>query len=174
MTRAVFLDRDGVLIKSEVRDGKPYALHDSFDIYDCVADAIAQIHNSGFLTILVTNQPDIGNGLVSADVVNGINGQLQRKLNLTDTFVCPHTNEDGCDCRKPGPGMLLAAARKHNIDLPRSFMVGDRWRDIGAGQAAGCATVWVDRGYTEQQPENPDVTVSELIEAVPFILGEPR
>lgn len=171
MNRAVFLDRDGVLIKSEVRDGKPFALHDSFEIYDQVEEAVAQIHAAGLLSILVTNQPDIGNGLVSVDAVNAINDQLQNKLGLTDVYVCPHTNEDGCECRKPGPGMLLAAQKKHDIDLARSFMVGDRWRDIGAGQAAGCKTVWVDRGYAEQQPDKPDHTVTALIEAMPFILG---
>jgi D-glycero-D-manno-heptose 1,7-bisphosphate phosphatase len=93
---------------------------------------------------------------------------------VDDIRVCYHIDADGCACRKPKPGMLLGAANALGIDLADSFMVGDRWRDVEAGRAAGCRTVFIDYGYAEKQPDNPDFTVSSLFEAVPLILHHHR
>ena len=90
---------------------------------------------------------------------------------LDDILVCCHTDSDRCDCRKPSPGMLLAAAKKHGIDLSNSFMVGDRWRDIDAGYNAGCRTILIDYGYSERAPEHaPDLKVKSLREAADWII----
>ena len=96
---------------------------------------------------------------------------LRAALPLDDCFVCYHDDRDGCDCRKPKPGMLLAAARAHDVDLGQSFMVGDRWRDIDAGAAAGCRTVWIDHGYRERAAEHaPHARVETLAGATDWIL----
>jgi D-glycero-D-manno-heptose 1,7-bisphosphate phosphatase len=96
---------------------------------------------------------------------------LAARLPLDDILVCEHTDEDECDCRKPLPGMLLEAARRHHIDLAASFMVGDRWRDIEAGYNAGCRTILIDYGYAEKPPDRvPDARVESLREAADWIL----
>jgi D-glycero-D-manno-heptose 1,7-bisphosphate phosphatase len=96
---------------------------------------------------------------------------LRKRLPLDDIFVCCHTDEDNCNCRKPMPGMLLEAARKYNIELAASFMVGDRWRDVEAGYNAGCKTILIDYGYSEKPPDHePDLRVSSLREAADWII----
>ncbi len=156
--RAVFLDRDGVINRSEVRNGKPYAPRAlaQFRLLPGVIEAVKSLKRAGLLVIVVTNQPDIGNGLVDAAVVDAMHAKLRRVLPVDDIKVCPHRQDEGCTCRKPKPGMLLEAAREWNIDLKTSFMVGDRWGDIVAGRAAGCYTVFINRGYSEQQLAVPN------------------
>jgi D-glycero-D-manno-heptose 1,7-bisphosphate phosphatase len=96
---------------------------------------------------------------------------LMAQLPLDDILVCPHTDHDNCDCRKPRPGMLLEAAHRHNIDLGNSFMIGDRWRDIEAGYNAGCKTILIDYGYSERPPDRePDLRVTSLREAADWII----
>jgi len=92
-------------------------------------------------------------------------------LALDDIRVCFHDGPDGCGCRKPMPGLLTDAARDYAIDLARSYMVGDRWRDIEAGRRAGCTTLFIDYGYAEQRPEHCDYTVKSLPEAGRIILN---
>jgi D-glycero-D-manno-heptose 1,7-bisphosphate phosphatase len=169
MQRAVFLDRDGVIIRTDVRDGKPYAItsYEDLDILDGAADAIDRLREAGFVIIVVSNQPDVAAGKVARDVVEAINADLMEKLGLDEIKVC---YDSTAPCYKPKPGMLLEAAENHDIDLGRSTMVGDRWRDIGAGRAAGCRTVFIDKGYSEQAPENPDHVVGSLPEAADLIL----
>jgi D-glycero-D-manno-heptose 1,7-bisphosphate phosphatase len=110
-------------------------------------------------------------GSQSRDTVESINQALKTSLPLDDVFVCYHTDKDNCECRKPKPGMILEAARKHNIDLSRSFMVGDRWRDIDAGHNAGCKTILLDNSYNERTPAHPpDARVGSLREAADWIV----
>ena len=173
MKRAVFLDRDGVLNRSMVRNGRPYAPTslDEFELLPGVMEAVTSLRNAGFLLIVVTNQPDVATGAVSGGVLDAIHRKLRAWLPLDDIKVCCHVDVDGCPCRKPRPGMLLEAAREWSIDLNRSFMVGDRWRDVSAGKAAGCTTIFVDHGYAERQVDAPDFVVTSLAEAVKIILG---
>jgi D-glycero-D-manno-heptose 1,7-bisphosphate phosphatase len=171
--RAVFLDRDGVLIDAAVRDGKPYppAGPEEVEIVPDTAPALEQLKAAGFLLLVVTNQPDVARGTQTRAVVESMHERLAAALPIDDLFVCYHDDADGCDCRKPKPGLLLEAAAKHGIDLRRSYLVGDRWRDIDAGHAAGCTPVWIDRGYVERGPSKaPAAQVNSLAAAADWIL----
>ena len=171
--RAVFLDRDGVINRCEVRGGKPYAprrLQD-FRLLPGVGAAVRALKDAGFLIIVVTNQPDIGNGLVDGSVVDAMHDRLRRKLPVDEIKVCPHRQDAKCACRKPRPGMLLEAAKYWRINARRSFLVGDRWGDIIAGQALGCYTVFIDRGYAEPRQATPDGYASSLPAAARLILS---
>jgi D-glycero-D-manno-heptose 1,7-bisphosphate phosphatase len=168
---AVFLDRDGTINAAVVRDGKPYppVTPAELVILPGAGEAIAALRAAGFLAIVVTNQPDVALGRQRREVVEAINTALRDHIALDDVRVCYHADPDGCACRKPKPGMLLEAARDWQIDLGRSFMVGDRWRDVDAGRAAGCRTVLIESGYAERRSE-PDFSVSSLAEACTIIL----
>ena len=171
--RAVFLDRDGVVTRCEVRNGKPYALRSlkGFRLLPGVRAAITKLKRAGFLVIIVTNQPDIGNGLVDPAVVAAMHSRLRSRLPLDAIEMCPHRQVDNCSCRKPKPGMLKVAARKWGIDLKKSFMIGDRWGDVVAGQAVGCYTIFIDRGYVEPQTAVPDNYATSLGSATRLILS---
>ena len=172
MQPAVFLDRDGVLSRSLVKDGKAYAprVLKEFRLLPRAVDSVKRLKISGFIVVVVTNQPDIGNALVSRSVVDSMNDRLRSRTAVDDIEMCPHRQDEGCSCRKPKPGMLLNAARRHDIDLKRSFMVGDRASDIVAGETAGCHTVFIDRRYNESPPRAPGAIVRSLPAAVDFIL----
>ncbi len=170
MNRAVFLDRDGVIIRTDVRRGKPYAItsFDGLEVLAGAGDAIQRLHDAGFTIIVVSNQPDVAAGKVTRDVVEAINAELMEKFAIDEIMVC---YDSAAPCYKPRPGMLLEAADKHDIDLSRSYMVGDRWRDVGAGNASGCMTIFIDRGYDEGLADTPDKTVGSLAEAAELILN---
>lgn len=171
---AVFLDRDGVLNRPIIRDGRPYppATLEEFSILPGVPEACEALRRAGYLLLVVTNQPDIARGVQDRAVVDEIHQVLLRTLPIDAVYVCPHDDEDGCDCRKPGPGMLLEAAWDRNLNLGSSVMVGDRWRDVEAGRRAGCRTVFVDRGYREPAPMEPDAIVTDLAEAADWIMSD--
>lgn len=171
--RAVFLDRDGVINKAIMREGKPYPPSNlsELDVASDTPAALNDLKKHGFELVVITNQPDVARGSQSRDTVESINQALKTSLPLDDVFVCYHTDKDNCECRKPKPGMILEAARKHNIDLSRSFMVGDRWRDIDAGHNAGCKTILLDNSYNERTPaQPPDARVGSLREAADWIV----
>jgi D-glycero-D-manno-heptose 1,7-bisphosphate phosphatase len=170
--RAVFLDRDGVLNRATVVDGVPHppASVAELELLPGVEDACRRLHDAGLLLIVVTNQPDVARGTKTIDEVEELNRELAARLPLDEIRVCPHDDPDECGCRKPAPGMLLDAAREHEIELAKSVMVGDRWRDVEAGKRAGCKTVFVSAGYSERPPDAPDLTVRDLGEAVTWIL----
>lgn len=172
MTRAVFLDRDGVINANVERDGRPVAPTTlaEFRLLPGVADAVNRLKSSGFSIIVVTNQPDIATGRTSRETLDAMHAQLCGLMPIDDIRVCSHIDADNCHCRKPKPGLLLDAATEHGIDLARSYMVGDRWRDTEAGRAAGCLTIFVDYGYVQDGPHNPHKVVRSLPEAVSFIL----
>lgn len=172
--RAVFLDRDGVINRALVRNGKPYppAGLEEFEILPGVHEACASLKKEGYLLVVATNQPDVGRGTLSQEVVEDIHAHMRRELAVDRVEVCYHAGqgEPECDCRKPRPGMLIRAAGELGIDLSRSWMVGDRWRDIDCGHAAGCRTVFVDRGYAEELRQAPDYRVNGLPDAAKLIL----
>ena len=171
--RAVFLDRDGVINRCEVRCGKPRAPRNlsEFRLLPGVAAAVRALKDAGLLVIAVTNQPDIGNGLVDVAVVEAMHEKLRRRVPLDEIMMCPHRQDAGCRCRKPRPGMLVEAAQKWRIDLARSYLVGDRWSDVVAGQAVGCYTVFIDRGYREMRPARPDGYAGSLAAAARLVLS---
>ena len=172
MRRAVFLDRDGVVNRAILREGKPYPPTTLSDLrlLPGVREACRKLREAGFALILITNQPDIARGSISAQQVADMHVRLQRYLQLDDIQVCPHDDAAQCDCRKPKPGLLLQAAQKWDIDLAASFVVGDRWRDVEAGQRAGCRPIFVDYGYLEQRPIGPYLRVNSLREAANWIV----
>jgi D-glycero-D-manno-heptose 1,7-bisphosphate phosphatase len=171
--RAVFLDRDGVLNEPVTADGRPFPPGSlaGLVLTPGAERACTALRRAGFLLIVVTNQPDIARGSRDRRAVDAINDELRRRLGLDDVVVCPHDDADGCECRKPLPGMLLEAAARWGVSLPDSVMVGDRWRDIDAGRGAGCWTVHVARDYDERPAQGADLVVGGLEEAVPWIVA---
>ena len=177
MTKAVFLDRDGVLNQSVVREGVPRPPNGVEDlvVYPEAAEALRRLKEAGYLLIVVTNQPDIARGTQTRDAVDAINAALGAALPIDEFVVCAHDNADNCTCRKPKPGMVLEAAVRYAVDLGRSFLIGDRWRDIDCGAAAGVRTVFIDRGYRERAPQHaPDVVAESVREAAEWILDSER
>ena len=174
MKRAVFLDRDGVLNGLVMRNGQPTApfLLDELQIAPGVPEALTALRAAGFQLIVVTNQPDVVRGNTEKTDVEAIHGFLRARLPLDEIRVCYHDDGDGCACRKPKPGMMYAAAVEREIELARSFLVGDRWRDIGAGKAAGCTTILAN-AFPEKARTEPDVEVRDLLAAVDWIISRP-
>ena len=171
MNRAVFLDRDGVINAGVVRNGRPYppASLEEFEFLPGVPEAIEALKKAGFIIVVTTNQPDVATGIQKREVVEAMHDRIRVELCVDDIQVCYHVDEDQCACRKPKPGMLITAAESLDIDLSASYMVGDRWRDIDAGKAAGCRTIWIDYGYDEQRAKDPDAVVGSLPEARDWI-----
>lgn len=174
--RAVFLDRDGVLVRARVVDGRPRSISrvEELELEDGAAEACAALRDAGFLLVAVTNQPEVARGTLSREALDEMHARLAELLPLDEIRVCPHDDADNCACRKPKPGMLIDAARDHGIALGRSFIVGDRWRDVGAGRSAGCTCVFLDRKYSESMSVAPDVAVRDLGAAVAWILARSR
>jgi D-glycero-D-manno-heptose 1,7-bisphosphate phosphatase len=162
----VFFDRDGVLIVTDVIDGVPTARNDlsSVSFLPGAIELCRRLWDHKVPMFMVTNQPDIARGKVSAEDVHGINAVVSEACRLTATAVCPHDDDDRCACRKPRPGMIVSLASNHDIDLASSVMIGDRWRDMEAGQAAGCATILIDRQYGEAHSVKPTHVVISMEE----------
>jgi D-glycero-D-manno-heptose 1,7-bisphosphate phosphatase len=176
VTRAVFADRDGVLCANMMRDGRPVAptrLED-FLLLPGVEDAVRDLKSAGYLVIVVTNQPDVGTGRTPRATVDAMHDIIRSRLMVDDIKACFHTNEDACACRKPKPGMLVEAAAERDIDLSASFIVGDRWSDVIAGQQAGCATIFVDHGFEPDTPSKANVVVGSFAEAALVILARAK
>ena len=169
--RAVFLDRDGVINGVTVRGGKPHPPDtiDELEVLAGVPDALLRLRGAGFRLIVVTNQPDVARGTQTREAVEAMHARLRAELAVDEVVACYHDG-DACDCRKPKPGALISAAQRHGVELERSFMVGDRWRDIEAGQRAGCRCLFVDHGYAEQQPAGSFVRVPSLAAAATWII----
>lgn len=169
--KAVFLDRDGVLNRAIVRGGRPYAPRriEDFTILSEAPAAVRRLKAAGYMTIVATNQRDVGAGLLPRHILNSMHLKLLAAMPLDDIRVCTCINE--CPCYKPNMGMLVEAAQDWNIDLSASVMIGDRWRDIGAGKNAGCLTIFIDRGYAEMLPHVPDLVATDLADAVDKLLS---
>jgi D-glycero-D-manno-heptose 1,7-bisphosphate phosphatase len=170
---AVFLDRDGVLNRAFVRDGVPHPPErvEEFELLPGVADALARLAAADFRLVVVTNQPDVARGTQTRRRVEEMNDRLRQALPVLDVLTCFHDDADGCGCRKPKPGLLLEAAHRWRLDLVRSFMIGDRWSDVVAGQAAGCRALLVDTPYSKRSRCSPDHCVADLPEGAAWILG---
>jgi len=174
LNSAIFLDRDGVINKPIILNGKPYAPHtySEFHLYDDVPKALKALVKAGHKIVLITNQPDIGNGLTEISELKKMHDYLQALFRIDLIQVCPHRQNEGCLCRKPLPGMILEAARSLEIDLSRSWLVGDRVSDIKAGTNAGVRSIFIDRGYFESENNIIEAQVAKnLEEATTLILN---
>lgn len=171
MRRAVFLDRDGVINRALIREGKPFPPLDirDFELLPDVVEACARLKQAGFYLVVASNQPDVGRGIVAREKVEAIHEHMCIALPIDRVEVC-YDSEDGSEFRKPNPGMLKRAAAALDVDLRASFMVGDRWRDIDCGRAAGCTTIFIDKGYTESLRSQPHFRTHNLFEAATLIL----
>lgn len=175
--KAVFLDRDGVLVVPEFRDGRSFAPRrlEDLEFYPDAGTAVSDLKSMGFLVVVVTNQPDVGAGLVQRSVVDAMHDRLRAAIGVDDIEVCCDTRETATDRRKPGTGMFLSAADTWNIDPEASYVVGDRSSDIEAGVSFGGTTIFIDHGYTaEAKPTAQAATVKDLAEAVAWIADEER
>ncbi len=172
MRMAVFLDRDGVITRPLVREGKPYppGSLEEMELLPGVPEALRALRQAGYCLVVVTNQPDVARGTTSRADVDAMNRRLQSTLPLDAIRMCVHDDRDGCDCRKPLPGLITQAARELDINCAASSLVGDRWRDIEAGRRAGCKTYFIDHAYEEPLPQSYDFRVSSLLEAASLIL----
>jgi D-glycero-D-manno-heptose 1,7-bisphosphate phosphatase len=172
----VFLDRDGVLNVPSIRDGRPHppAYLEEFKLYEDASKGCARLKQAGFLLVVVSNQPDVGRGIQSRTIVNAMNDRLAALIPILDGIeTCFHGGADflqPCLCRKPKPGMLYRAAETLLIDLPNSYLIGDRWRDVDCAKAAGCRAIFIDRGYSESLRQLPDATVASFDAAVSAVL----
>lgn len=163
-----------MLNRALVRDGKPYPPRrlEDLQVLPGVAEACRSLKASGFLLIVVTNQPDVARGDLTVEALSAVHRALASRIAVDAILFCPHDDPDGCGCRKPAPGLLLEAAERFGIVLDKSVMVGDRWRDVEAGRRAGCRTVFVDHGYAEHRPEGADLTVASLPDALDWIVND--
>jgi D-glycero-D-manno-heptose 1,7-bisphosphate phosphatase len=175
MRPAIFLDRDGVIIENRsdyVRTWEDVAFIPG------ALEALAEISRTEFAIVIVTNQAGVGRGLISETVARSINQSVCEEIvrsggRVDGMYLCPHTNDDDCECRKPKPGMLLQAAREHDIDLSHSWMIGDALTDLQAGKAAGAQSLLVLTGRgTEQQTLHGLDGYTSVAEALAYIRGE--
>jgi D-glycero-D-manno-heptose 1,7-bisphosphate phosphatase len=167
--RAVFLDRDGVLNEMVRRDGERGSPRrvEEFRVVAGAPAAVARLRARGFVVFVVTNQPDLARGRVTPSEMDRIMSRLLSVVALDDVALCPHDDADACTCRKPKPGMLQALAERWQVDLGESFMVGDTWKDVAAGRAAGCRTVLIGDAPLAGHPA--DAVVASLPAAVTAI-----
>ena len=171
MKKAVFLDRDGVINEAFIKNGQPSSPNslDELKILPGVKESILRLKKLNFICLVVTNQPDVSRRKIKKKTVIKMNNFLKKVIELDDIFVCYHDDKDNCNCRKPKPGLLLQAGKKWNLDFKKSFMIGDRWRDIQAGEKVGCKTIYLDYNYKDIKPKNPDFITHKLLNAVYLI-----
>jgi D-glycero-D-manno-heptose 1,7-bisphosphate phosphatase len=169
----IFLDRDGVIIKAIIRDRLPYSPRgtDDFAALEGVKEALSILYESNIVPVVITNQPDVSRGIITRELVEWQHSKLYEKFGIEHFYICYHDDSESCECRKPKIGLITEASQKLDIDLKGSFLVGDRWRDIQAGQQAGCSCFFIDYQYAEKQPEPPFQKVNSLLEAVRIITG---
>ena len=174
MGKAVFFDRDGIINAARVMAGNPHPPSTLLDthIMPGIADVLSTLRLLDYKTICITNQPDVARGTQTKEEVEKINSYLREKLVLTDILTCYHDNSDNCSCRKPEIGMFLYAQNKHDIDLSKSWMIGDRKKDIDAGKNAGCKTIFVDYNYSESKPTNADFIIKNVKDILKIIGDE--
>ena len=171
MKKSVFLDRDGVINKVYIKDGLPRSPNSSNElkILPGVRESIIKLKKLNFICLMVTNQPNVSRKKIDKNSVIQMNNFLKNEIALDDIFVCYHDDSDNCNCRKPKPGLLLQAGKKWDVDFKKSFMIGDRWRDIQAGEKVGCKTIFLDYQYNETKPKKPNFISDTLFNAVHII-----
>jgi D-glycero-D-manno-heptose 1,7-bisphosphate phosphatase len=172
--KAVFFDRDGVLNDAVLKNNQPYPPADaeSLIVAEGALECLTRLRKAGYVSICVTNQPDCARGTRTWENIEAMNEKVLQVLPLDDLLVCLHDSPDNCGCRKPKPGMLLAAAEKWDLDLACSWMVGDRRSDVAAGLAAGCRTIFLDRGYDRPKETMPDFVCRSVERVADIILRE--
>lgn len=168
MRPAVFLDRDGVLNKMVLRNEQPGSPRrvEEFQLLPGVRQAVELLRRAGLLVVVVTNQPDVARGFLPLGELERLHKRLRQWVPVDAIYTCPHDDADECTCRKPKPGLLLQASQEWNIRLPHSYMVGDSWKDIAAGQRAGCKTFLVQNGQRSPGDIAADVVIPDLPAAV--------
>ena len=161
---ALFLDRDGVVNYSVIKDNKPFAplSISELKIIPEIKGVISFAKNKGMKIFVITNQPDVSRGLVAKDVIEEINNKIKSSLDIDKIFTCYHDNEDNCECRKPKPGAFIALSKIYGIDLSKSIMIGDRAKDIEAAKNANCASIFIDYNYNEIAPVEQNYTVKSV------------
>jgi D-glycero-D-manno-heptose 1,7-bisphosphate phosphatase len=174
MKRAAFLDRDGV-INRKPPEGQYVTRWEEMQFLSGVAEAIALLTQANFCVLVVSNQRCVSKGLLSVSELESIHARMCRELAekgalLTDVYYCPHASQPPCGCRKPAPGLLLRAAREHEIDLKKSWFIGDSDTDVEAGRNAGCKTVRIGNGDGGGGCE-PDLYARTLLDAVHQVLA---
>jgi len=168
-----FLDRDGVINVASVNNGNPIPPKNISEliILEGVIEAIQILFDNGFIPVVVTNQPDIVRKITTRREVDLLNAEISKITGLEHFYICDHDDEVSCNCRKPKTGLLEKSAFELDIDKRQSFLVGDRWRDIEAGQRFGIKSYFIDNSYNEKQPKEPFIRVSSLLEAVQLEFG---
>ena len=171
--RGAFLDRDGVINKVKFQKNVPMppSRIDEIEILEGVSEAINLLTKKKFLPVVVTNQPDIARGLYSLEHVDSINQNISKLTGIKHFYVCPHDNKQLCNCRKPMPGLITQAVLDLNLTLEGSIVVGDRWRDIEAGQNLELMCYFIDYSYDEKKPKQPYMRVSSLLEVAQEVSG---
>ena len=171
MRKAIFLDRDGVINKIFIKNGLPSSpdTFDQLEILTGVKESILRLKKLNFLCLVATNQPDVSRGKIDKKIVIEMNNFLKKEIELDDIFVCFHDDKHNCNCRKPKPGLLVQASKKWNVEINKSFMIGDRWRDIQAGINIGCKTIFIDNDYKETKQIKASYNCANLADAV-FII----
>jgi D-glycero-D-manno-heptose 1,7-bisphosphate phosphatase len=176
MRKAVFLDRDGTIIRDMIYLNDP----EKIEVFAESYPALKMLHDRGYLIILVTNQSGVARGFVQLENLHKINQLIGEDFKnhdtvITDVFYCPHPVDGGCECRKPNTGMLKDAARRHGIDLKLSWMIGDRMTDVEAGRRAGCRSILLQNETTppiDQQWSAPEIICRDVLEAAELIISE--
>lgn len=168
LKRAAFLDRDGVINEIFIESGlpKPPLNIEDVIILDGVIEAIGILFKNNVVPIVITNQPDVARGNASLSNINLINKKISQLTKIQHFYSCFHDDLDNCKCRKPKPGMILQAVSELNLDVSKSFLVGDRCKDIEAGQKIPVSCYFIDNGYDESKPRMPFTKVDSLLEAV--------
>ena len=174
--KAVFFDRDGVLNRSIIRNKKPFAPRkfDDFHIYKDVKVYVDRLIKNNFLIFVVTNQPDIGNGLMKTKELDSMHQKLKSDIEINKIYICPHSQTAKCECRKPSPYFLLQAKEEFRIKIEDSYFVGDRYTDMQASRSVSCKSVFIDRKYEETPLMDFVYKVKGIKEAVNYILGETK
>jgi D-glycero-D-manno-heptose 1,7-bisphosphate phosphatase len=174
LKKGVFLDRDGVLIETFIKDGKPIAISKISElvILPLVKESIQELVSRNFEVVVVTNQPDVSKGVTSLSQIQLMHNEISDFTGIQHFYMCTHLQSSNCDCRKPRTGLLNQAAQELGLDLSKSFLVGDRWSDIDAGNNANCNCFFIDYGYDEKMPSGNFQAVSSLHEAVSKIIQE--
>ena len=169
--KAIFWDRDGVINKVIMRNGEPSSPWklEEFEIFPDVKECLEMSKEMGFLNIVFTSQPDISRGNLKIEELEKMHKMMLDTLLVDEVKFCPHDDKDNCSCRKPKPGLILEAAEKWSIDLEKSYVIGDSWKDIKAGKAAGCKTFLLRREYNKDYQKDYDFEVNNLKKMVEVI-----
>jgi len=171
--RAAFLDRDGTINLDVVHCSRI----EDFHILRGVPEAIGRLNRAGYLVVVITNQSAVARGLLSEQELKQIHDHMrswlaQRDARVDAVYYCPHGPDDGCDCRKPKPGLLMRAVCELGIDPTKSCMIGDSERDVQAGAAAGCRTALISPDGHVPDRVTPDYKTRDLPDAVMWVLKD--